>query len=127
MSRTTRAQLDDMAAGIGEALGEPGSHDIDVAYGSPRLTRNGGSVEVSPRLPAGQLMDWMRAYRKGIYHGRRALMTEAAQGIYGDGPVVLPGFDAYGNRTDEPVRQCPSGSPLDTVVRGHHCDTAHEA
>jgi hypothetical protein len=39
---------------------------IAYAYGRPRLERAGGSVDVSPRLPAGELAQWMRAYLDGI-------------------------------------------------------------
>lgn len=43
-----------------------GGFSIGYAYGRPRLFRAGESVEVSPRLPRGQLADWMRAYIAGI-------------------------------------------------------------
>ena len=39
---------------------------VQYAYGRPRLMRQGGSIDVSPRLPAGQLADWMRAFLAGI-------------------------------------------------------------
>jgi hypothetical protein len=65
--RTTRADLDGLAAMIDKALDlPPGTHSVDYAYGRPRLTRNGGSVDVSPRLSTGPLADWMRAYFAGI-------------------------------------------------------------
>ena len=79
--RTTRADLDQLAVIIDHALlCKPGvpctkldpdlRHTVEYAYGSPRLYRARGSVEVSPRLPAGQLADWMRAYIAGIHAGK---------------------------------------------------------
>lgn len=65
MSRTTRAELEELAALINSRLGG-GDYAIGYAYGSPRLERDGGAVDVSPRLPAGQLADWMRAFLAGI-------------------------------------------------------------
>lgn len=66
--RTTIDQLRNLAVSIDHALDLPrGTHEINRAYGQPRLLRDGGSVEVSPRLPAGQLELWMRAYLAGIW------------------------------------------------------------
>jgi hypothetical protein len=65
MSRTTRQELDDLAAMINRRLGAD-DYAIGYAYGSPRLERDGGARDVSPRLPAGQLADWMRAFLAGI-------------------------------------------------------------
>lgn len=81
MARTTRADLDLLVARINHALlCKPGVRCVDLdpavayrveyAYGRPRLMRAGGSVDVSPRLPAGQLADWMRAFIAGIDAGR---------------------------------------------------------
>lgn len=44
---------------------------LDRAYGRHRLVRKGGSVDVSPRLPSGQLDEWMRAFRAGAFFHRR--------------------------------------------------------
>ena len=63
--RTTRADLDQLAAIITNVTGEP--HEVTYAYGRPRLFRKGGSVEVSPRLPTGDLALWMRAFIAGAY------------------------------------------------------------
>ena len=79
--RTTRRELDELANIINHALlCAPGvrcvdldperAYRIEYAYGRPRLVRNGGSVDVSPRLPAGELAQWMRAYIGGIEAGR---------------------------------------------------------
>ena len=65
--RATRAELDQLATIIDKALGlPPGTYHIQSAYGRPRLFRNSGSVEVSPRLPSGRLAQWMHAYIGGI-------------------------------------------------------------
>jgi hypothetical protein len=64
---TTRKELEHLAEMIDRRLSLPeGTHDVEYAYGRPRLVSNGGSKDVSPRLPAGQLEDWMRAYLGGI-------------------------------------------------------------
>jgi hypothetical protein len=42
---------------------------IQWAYGKPRLIQwlpTGGERDVSPRLPSGQLQDWMYAFIAGI-------------------------------------------------------------
>ena len=64
MVRTTRPDLDHLAAIIERLTGQ--EHRIVYAYGQPRLYRAGGSVEVSPRLAAGDLAQWMQAYIAGI-------------------------------------------------------------
>lgn len=64
MTRTTRADLDELARVISQATAQ--EHAIQYAYGQPRLYRAGGSVEVSPRLPAGQMALWMRAFVAGL-------------------------------------------------------------
>ncbi len=75
MTRTTRAELEQLAAIITHALEcQPGTpctdtanvYAIEVAYGRPRLVRAGGSVDVSPRLPAGDLAMWMRSFIAGM-------------------------------------------------------------
>lgn len=80
MKRTTKAELEQMALMINgaaygwlpreEAVGpmKPAMDEYFVqwAYGQPRLMRAGGSVEVSPRLPAGQLRNWLSAFHMGI-------------------------------------------------------------
>jgi hypothetical protein len=63
-TRTTRAQLDELAGIINRTLG--GAYSVEYAYGRPRLERAGGSVDVSPRLTAGELAQWMRAYIAGM-------------------------------------------------------------
>ena len=80
-ARTTRRELDELANIINHALlCAPGvrcvdldperAYRIEYAYGRPRLVRAGGSVDVSPRLPAGELSQWMRAFLGGIEAGR---------------------------------------------------------
>lgn len=61
---TTKADLKQLLAVLNRLT--DGDYEIGYAYGRPRLLRAGGSVDVSPRLPRGQLVDWMRAYIAGI-------------------------------------------------------------
>jgi hypothetical protein len=71
MRRVTRADLQEKVGVLNRIL--PG-HDYEVtwAYGQPRLYRDGGSVEVSPRLATGALSDWMSAYIAGIHAAVRS-------------------------------------------------------
>jgi hypothetical protein len=82
MTRTTRKELDLLASIITHALeceaGTPCTdtpsarvYTIEYAYGRPRLMRADGSVDVSPRLPTGELAQWMRAFIDGIDAERR--------------------------------------------------------
>ena len=74
VTRTTRAELDTLAAIIDNRLHVPdGTHQIGYAYGRPRLERNGGSVDVSPRLPTGELAQGMRAYLAGMDAAERRM------------------------------------------------------
>jgi hypothetical protein len=63
VTRTTRRELDALAADVGRALGRPMA--IGYAYGRPRLESADGARALSPRLPAGDLADWMRAWLNG--------------------------------------------------------------
>ena len=71
MSRTTRQDLDDLAFLINTLVEQPGEYFIQKAYGQPRLYRAQGSVEVSPRLPMGEMRRWMYAFIHGIEVGKR--------------------------------------------------------
>lgn len=72
MNRTPRAELDELAALIDGALDlPPGTHFVERGAGGYRLFTRGGAKEVSPRLPAGAVADWMRAYLEGIETTRR--------------------------------------------------------
>jgi len=65
--RVTKKQLQNKAEFIGKISGL----DITVgyAYGHPRAYLKNESVELSPRLPAGQLMDWLEAFQQGLEYG----------------------------------------------------------
>lgn len=63
MPRTTGADLDSLARTASRVAGQP--YTVEYAYGSPRLVTRGGSVDVSPRLPRGELAQWMRAFIAG--------------------------------------------------------------
>jgi len=66
MGRTTKAELDQLTQIINSNVGADGVvYSLENSYGQNRLVRNGGSVSVSPRLPAGQLAEWMRAFLAG--------------------------------------------------------------
>ena len=66
MGRTTKAELDQLTQIINSTVGTDGfEYSLENSYGQNRLIRNGGSVSVSPRLPAGQLAEWMRAFLAG--------------------------------------------------------------
>lgn len=82
MARTKRADLDMMADAIDDALDLPrGTHHIQGAYGGYQLKRERGAYEVSHGfVPMGELMDWLRAYKSGIYAGRKAAAQAVATG-----------------------------------------------
>lgn len=90
--RTTRKELDQLAMMIDGRLygwvetGHPNGNRpvardyfVQYAYGQPRLMRKGGSVEVSPRLPAGQLALWMRAFLAGMDASWRGPMPKGSR------------------------------------------------
>lgn len=62
--RCTQSELYNLAMVASETIGEPMS--IGYAYGSPRLESADGSRDISPRLPAGQLREWIWAYIQGV-------------------------------------------------------------
>ena len=67
MERTTRADLEDKVNVINRIT--HGDYTLGKAYGRFRLYRDGESTEVSPRLPMGQLGDWLSAYVDGLCMG----------------------------------------------------------
>ncbi len=66
MSRTTQSDLDQAAGHINNILRTRKTERFFVgwAYGRPRLEQEG--YDISPRLPSGQLLEWMHAYIAGI-------------------------------------------------------------
>lgn len=64
MARTTRADLDHLERRLELTL-HGQDWLIQYAYGQPRLLRKNGSINVSPRLPAGRLKEWIEAYLEG--------------------------------------------------------------
>lgn len=64
MARTSKRDLDQMARHLASMTGLPVR--VSWAYGQPRLESEDGAHEISPRLPSGQLMDWMRAFVTGF-------------------------------------------------------------
>ena len=72
---TTKADLYRLQDAINNyriQLGLSGNYVVRYAYGKPRLEKNdradetGGSSYISPRLPPGQLLEWMHAYLAGM-------------------------------------------------------------
>ena len=85
MTRTTKAELDQLVTVLNERLGRPqygwyrfgdknhcrvGAFTLDVSYGQPRLqevVNDGGRVrEIGPRQPRGQMAQYIRAMIHGI-------------------------------------------------------------
>jgi hypothetical protein len=79
MARTTQKELEHLADLINTRLGieadAPERYHVGRQDGSPRLHRDGGGVDVSPRLPAGQLGAWMEAYLVGLDAGIVHILT----------------------------------------------------
>ena len=74
--RISKQHLEAVVARMNREL--PGmDYSISYAYGSPRIERNGGSVDVSPRLPRGQLYQWAHAFLDGV-EAARSVAQEAA-------------------------------------------------
>lgn len=69
MARTSQRELSQMVTHMENVTGL--SLGIEHAYGAPRLVSGDGSREVSPRLPSGQLLEWMRAFMRGFDAARR--------------------------------------------------------
>lgn len=73
MARITRKNLVALVGALRRQTGDS-SYYIGEAYGQCRLERicNGGGCEdVSPRLPSGQLYEWMHAFLKGFHTARK--------------------------------------------------------
>jgi len=63
MERTTRTDLRQMVVVLNNlTLGE---YNIGWAYGRPRVCKDNDSVNVSPRLPMGEMKTWLYAYMDG--------------------------------------------------------------
>ena len=99
--RTTTAELEQLVKMLNDRLGRPqygwdrigdrnvahvGALHLDISYGQPRLhevvNAGGGVREIGPRLPRGQMADYLRAILAGID------FAEANIGGYGS----LPGW-----------------------------------
>ncbi len=63
MERTSRADLDRKAEHLAKRTGLP--INIQQAYGRCRVYIGDGN-HISPRLPSGQLLDWMNAFEAGL-------------------------------------------------------------
>ena len=78
MARTSKSDLDEQAEFLSRMTGIDFS--IDWAYGAPRLSSDRGSRDVSPRMPSGQLMDWMNAFAAGIDLGKHLKSDKKSRG-----------------------------------------------
>lgn len=74
MARITQRDLDQITTVLQNATGNP-TYRIEYAYGQPRLYRDhpkfhpGCPEEISPRLPKGELYQWISAYIDGVAVG----------------------------------------------------------
>jgi hypothetical protein len=73
-NRTTQGELEQIVGVINTMLGVE-DYGLDRSNGGTRLVRDGGAREVSPRLPAGELAQWMRAFIKGIDAADQRIIT----------------------------------------------------
>jgi len=76
--RTTQKDLAGVVATINEIAG--GGYRLGCAYGAYRLEQEAGAGvrDISPRLPAGQMYDWLWAFVKGWEAGEHAAEAKAA-------------------------------------------------
>lgn len=88
MTRTTAAELDALARIAGRQDGQ--TYTVEYAYGRPRLFRAGGSVEVSPRLPKGDLARCVNATGSGLVDAIRATVDGA--GDFGSARLSADSF-----------------------------------
>jgi len=75
--RVTKKDLEGAVAMLNRVTA--GGYNIGHAYGQPRLERNGGAFDISPRLPSGELLRWIRAYTAG-YTSKERERLEASKG-----------------------------------------------
>lgn len=68
MARTSKSDLNHKADSLSKLTGMDFS--VEWAYGRPRLMVDRGSRDVSPRLPSGELSQWIQAFWMGIQLGK---------------------------------------------------------
>lgn len=73
MERVTRKDLDRLLERLQE-VASAGDYDFSIgrSYGGYRLESKNGSVDVSPRLSARGLQQWMFAFIAGLNHATKA-------------------------------------------------------
>ncbi len=78
MARVTQKSLRELVEHTRKLTGLP--IVIQWAYGRPRLHLEefGGTglSDLSPRLPTGQMEEWIYAFRQGFAHGRKSRGTK---------------------------------------------------
>lgn len=63
--RITDKDLEQLCVVMNNLTDHKYDFSVEWAYGAPRLVRKKGSVDVSPRLPSGELTRWIRAFMGG--------------------------------------------------------------
>lgn len=66
MHRVTKAEIRDYVEYLRKTTNLPLS--VGWAYGRPRVSIS--SNDLSPRLPTGQLADWLNAFAQGYSYGK---------------------------------------------------------
>lgn len=67
MEWATKTELREIVEDIRNLTGR--DYTVEWAYGRPRLYSEQQSREVSPRLPMGEMREWLWAFRQGIEVG----------------------------------------------------------
>lgn len=82
MGRITRNELEQIVTLLNNQTEHRFDFTLGKQLGGYRLEANGGSRDVSPRLPAAQMYYWLHAFEAGVDHavksGYRAPTTATA-------------------------------------------------
>ena len=69
MQRVHRSDLEGIVTLISKQTSNRHRFALGRAYGGYRLERCEGSIDVSPRLKAGQMYTWLHAFKDGLLLG----------------------------------------------------------
>lgn len=69
MARTTEKDIRQLVQIMANRTGH--SYMVQWAYGRPRIHSGDGSRDVSPRLPTGQLKEWIHGFLTGVDEMKR--------------------------------------------------------
>ena len=64
--RITEKVLRSFVEHINIRLSDPKKISIEWAYGQPRIYANGGSMELSHKLPTGEMYEWLLGFSEGL-------------------------------------------------------------